>query len=139
MVYISDAIFIDMFTPKWARGPHNLARFPSYEQITLLSRGLKLIPSPVTTENNIRRELLNDFDLFTRRMRLQYIYYGKEREPHLFHVKSDWNPLVQPSVSLRADVLWGSSAGRLAFRGFRNLPIRSEIRARRDSVRETKT
>ena len=24
-----DAIFINMFTPKWARGPHNLARFPS--------------------------------------------------------------------------------------------------------------
>ena len=25
------AIFIDMFTPKWARGPHNLARFPSWD------------------------------------------------------------------------------------------------------------
>ena len=23
------AIFIDMFAPKWARGPYNLARFPS--------------------------------------------------------------------------------------------------------------
>ena len=33
-------------------------------------------------------------------MRLQYIYYGKEREPHPFHVKSDWNPPVQPSVAL---------------------------------------
>ena len=28
------------------------------EQITLLSRGLKFIPTPVTTESNIRRELL---------------------------------------------------------------------------------
>ena len=36
------------------------------EQITLLSRGLKFIPTPVTTENNIRRELLKDFDLFAR-------------------------------------------------------------------------
>ena len=54
----------------------------------------------VTTENNIRRELLKDFDLSARRMRLQYIYYGKEREPHPFHVKSDWNPPVQPSVAL---------------------------------------
>ena len=70
------------------------------EQITLLSRGLKFIPTPITTENNIRRELLKDFDLFARRMRLQYIYYGKEREPHPFHVKSDWNPPVQPSVAL---------------------------------------
>ena len=86
------------------------------EQITLLSRGLKFIPTPVTTENNIRRKLLKDFDLFARRMRLQYIYYGKEREPHPFHVKSDWNP---PSP---------------AFRGFRNLPGRSEIKARRDSI-----
>ena len=33
-------------------------------------------------------------------MRLQYIYDGKEREPHPFHVKSDWNPPVQPSVAL---------------------------------------
>ena len=33
-------------------------------------------------------------------MRLQYIYYGKEREPHPFHVKSNWNPSVQPSVAL---------------------------------------
>ena len=27
----SNAIFIDMFAPKWARGPHNLARFPSWD------------------------------------------------------------------------------------------------------------
>ena len=33
-------------------------------------------------------------------MRLQYLFYGKEREPHPFHVKSDWNPPVQPSVAL---------------------------------------
>ena len=43
--------------------------------------------------------LLKDFDLFARRMRL-HVYYGKEREPHPFHVKSDWNPPVQPSVAL---------------------------------------
>ena len=70
------------------------------EQITLLSRGLKFIPTPVTRESNIRRELLKDFDLFARRMRLHYIYYGKEREPHPFHVKPDWNTPVQPSVAL---------------------------------------
>ena len=27
----SPTIFIDMFAPKWARGPHNLARFPSWD------------------------------------------------------------------------------------------------------------
>ena len=32
-------------------------------------------------------------------MRL-HVYYGKEREPHPFHVKSDWNPPVQPFVAL---------------------------------------
>ena len=27
----SPTIFIDMFAPKWARGPHNLARFPPWD------------------------------------------------------------------------------------------------------------
>ena len=51
------------------------------EQITLLSRGLKFIPAPVTKENPINQ--------FARRMRLQNIFHGKENEPHPFHVKSD--------------------------------------------------
>jgi len=33
-------------------------------------------------------------------MRLQYILYGKEEEPHPFHVKSDWDPPLQPFVPL---------------------------------------
>ena len=33
-------------------------------------------------------------------MHLQYIYYSKESEPHTSHMKSDWNPPVQPSVAL---------------------------------------
>ena len=41
------------------------------EQITLLSHCLKFIPTPVTTENIIRRQLLNDFSQFARRMRLK--------------------------------------------------------------------
>ena len=28
---MSFIIFIDIFVPKWARGPHNLARFPSWD------------------------------------------------------------------------------------------------------------
>ena len=55
---------------------------------------------PVTRENLIRRQLLADFNQFARRMRLQYLFYGEEKEPHPFHVKSDWNPPVQPSVAL---------------------------------------
>ena len=54
----------------------------------------------MTKENLIRRQLLADFDQFARRMRLQYIFHGKERERHPFHVKLDWIPSVQPSVAL---------------------------------------
>ena len=44
------------------------------EQSTLLSLPpYPPLSTPVTTENNIRRELLKDFYLFARRMRLQYI------------------------------------------------------------------
>ena len=32
-------------------------------------------------------------------MRLKYIFHGKD-EPHPFHVKSDWDTPVQPSVAL---------------------------------------
>ena len=72
------------------------------EQITLLSRGLKFIPTPVTKENLIRCKLLADFDQFARRIRLQYIFHGEENEPHPFHVKSDWKQPVQPSVALES-------------------------------------
>ena len=70
------------------------------KQITLLSSGLKFIPTPVTRENIIRCQLLNDFSQLARRMRLKYIFCGKDKEPHPFHVKSDWDPPVQPSVAL---------------------------------------
>ena len=70
------------------------------EQITLLSRGLKFIPTPMTKENLMRRQLLTDINQFARRMRLQYIFHGEEKKPHPFHVKSDWDPVVQPSVAL---------------------------------------
>ena len=70
------------------------------EQISLLSKGLKFIPTPATKENLIRCQLLLDFNQFARRMRLQHIFYGKESETHPFHVKSDWEPPVQPSVAL---------------------------------------
>ena len=33
-------------------------------------------------------------------MRLCYIYRGEEKEAHPYHVKSTWNPPLQPSVAL---------------------------------------
>ena len=70
------------------------------EQINLLSRGLKFIPTPVTKENQIRRQLLSDFNQFARRMRLQYIYHDQNTEQPPFHVKSSWIPPIQRSVAL---------------------------------------
>ena len=54
----------------------------------------------MTKENLIRSQLLADFNQFARRMRRQYIFHGEENEPHPFHVKLDWKPLVQLSVAL---------------------------------------
>jgi len=55
---------------------------------------------PITRENLIRGQLLADFNQFARQMRLQYLFHREEREPHPFHVKSDWNSPVQLSVAL---------------------------------------
>ena len=70
------------------------------DQAKLLSRGLKFIPTPVIKENQIRQQLLQDFNQFARRMRLRYIFHGKNKEQHPFHVKSNWVPPVQQSVAL---------------------------------------
>lgn len=74
------------------------------DQINLLAKGLKFIPTPKQKEIQIRRHLLKDFDQFVRRMRLQYIYHGENNEPHPFHVKSGWIRPVQHSVALESDL-----------------------------------
>ena len=51
-------------------------------------------------ENQLRRQLISDFNQFARRIRLQYIYHDKNTEQHPFHVKSSWIPLIQRSVAL---------------------------------------
>ena len=51
-------------------------------------------------ENIIRPQLLNDFSQFAKRMRLKYIFHGQDKQPHPFHVKSDWDLPVRPSVAL---------------------------------------
>ena len=55
---------------------------------------------PRQEKNTIRRQLLNDCSKFASRMRLKYIFHGNDKEPHLFLVKSDWDPPVQLSVAL---------------------------------------
>ena len=71
-------------------------------QVSVISKGLKFIPTPVTDKTKIRHQLLQDFEQFARRMRLQYIFHGQNKEPHPFHVKSNWIPPVQPSVALES-------------------------------------
>ena len=70
------------------------------EQINLPSRGLKFISTPVMKENQIRRQLISDFNQFARRIRLQYIYHDQNTKQHPFHVKSSWIPPIQRSVAL---------------------------------------
>ena len=45
---------------------------------------------------------MRDFKQFARRMRLQYICHGENSDLHPFHVKSDWIPPIQPSVTLES-------------------------------------
>ena len=59
------------------------------DQINLLSRGLKFVPTPTTNETALRKQLLTDFKDFARRMRLQFIYHGKDKNIHPFYVKSN--------------------------------------------------
>ena len=67
-------------------------------QISVLSRG-QCIRTAVTNKTKIKRQLSRDFELFARRMRLQYIFHWQNKESHLFHVKSNWMPPVQQSGS----------------------------------------
>ena len=46
--------------------------------------------------------VVQDFEQFARRMRLQYIFHGQNKEPNPFHVKSNWIPPVQPPVALES-------------------------------------
>ena len=72
------------------------------EQINLLAKRLKYIPTPVTHEMQTKKQLLRDVDHFARRMCLQYIFHGENTKLHPFHVKSTWKPQVQPSVALES-------------------------------------
>ena len=70
------------------------------DQINLLSRGLRFIPSPHTNTNSVKKQILRDFNQFARRMRLGYVYHGRGKMKHRFYVKSNWEPPDQRSVTL---------------------------------------
>ena len=70
------------------------------DQNNLLSKGLNYIPTQVAIESHVRKELLKDFYAFARRIRLKYIFRGQEKEPHPFHVKSNWKPPFKPLIAL---------------------------------------
>ena len=74
----------------------------SDSQVSVLSKGLKFVPTPVTDENYIRWQLLLDFEHFARHMHLKYIFHKENKEPHPLHIKSDWNPPVQKSLALES-------------------------------------
>ena len=72
------------------------------DQVNLLSRGFKFVPTPITNETALRKQLLTEFKDFARRMRLQYIYHGEDNNIHPFYVNSNWEPPVQQSVALES-------------------------------------
>ena len=56
----------------------------------------------MTKDNQIRQQLLHDFEQSARRIPLQHVYYGTAKEKHLFDVKSNSNPPVQQSLALES-------------------------------------
>ena len=89
-------------TNKEERYIKNTNKNLTYFQTKVISRGLKFIPVNKPNTNRIRRQLLQDFQHFERRMRLKYMFHKKHKEVHPFHVKSNWNPPVQKSVALES-------------------------------------
>ena len=50
----------------------------SNDEINLVSRGLKFVPTPTTKETALRKQLLTDLNDSARRMRLQFLLCGEE-------------------------------------------------------------
>ena len=127
--------YSDKLNQKYIRNLSNCEM--TTDQINLLSKGLKFIPTPTVKENTVRQQLLLDFKQFARRMRLRYIFHKKDKEQHPFHVKSDWEPPVQPSVALETylEEVKGQLAEIELFKPRNNLPSeeRKAIRNQRSN------
>ena len=66
------------------------------DEVKLLSRGLKFIPTPAVPSSD--KSLLKDFDYFAKTTGLKYMFADKRKtSSHHFHVKSTWQPPVQNS------------------------------------------
>ena len=73
----------------------------SNEEISLLAKGLKLVPTPQTSKKRIlRKQIMQDFNNFARRMRIRYIFANEKKKQHPYHVKSNWEPPITQSVAL---------------------------------------
>ena len=72
----------------------NLSLYPLKEnEVSLLTKGLKFIPKPSKPNKEVVCEA---FENFSRRIKLaEFFSHSKdtEREPKLFHPKSNWVPL----------------------------------------------
>jgi len=64
----------------------NLSNYEtSTDQINLVSKGLKFIPTPTMGETRIKQQLLQNFKQFERQMHLKYIFHCQERATSLLH------------------------------------------------------
>lgn len=81
----------------------NLSSYPLKEnEVSLLTKGLKFIPKPSKPNKEVVREA---FENFSRRIKLaEFFSHSKdtEREPKLFHPKSNWVP---PDVLLNPEII----------------------------------
>ena len=49
----------------------------------------------------IQTDLGSLIQITSKERGLRYIFHGNDKEPHPFHVKSNWIPPVQPSIALK--------------------------------------
>ena len=91
----------------------------TYDQINLLSWGLKFVATPIKNKTTLKKQLLTDFRDFARRMWLQYIYHGEDKNIHPFFIRTSsllsftFTPLHLGPFALNfIEVLWNSLFGR---------------------------
>ena len=68
-------------------------------EIIALGKGLKFIPTP--TKPNIK-QIIQDFNKYSRIMRLRYIMRHKQSQQHPFKGKSNWTPRSTENTKLES-------------------------------------
>ena len=75
----------------------------SNEEISLLAKGLKFVPTPQTSKKGIlRKQIMQEFNDFARRIRIRYAFANQKKKQHPFHVNSNWKPPITQSVALKS-------------------------------------